>query len=453
MTDTIVALATAPGPGAVAVVRMSGSLAVEIVSSLASVEDGEWRPRHATLSRLRTPGGEALDQALVTVFPAPESYTGEDVVEISTHGGYLIPRSVVEACIARGAREARRGEFTQRAFLHGKVDLTQAEAVGDLVSTTAPKSAAVALHQLERGLGDRIARLRSDVVGLHALLIQHVDFPEEDDAPVPLDEIGAEARRVAGYIQALVETAPSGELLREGALTVLAGPPNAGKSSLFNALLGSERAIVTEEAGTTRDALEAVVSLAGFPFRLVDTAGLRRGAGRVEQMGIEVAERYLSEADLVLYCSEATGAPSSREEAFISEQDTPVILVRTKSDLGSRGVGEGMVASGYTRAVSASVRLDGGLSDLTREMLGMVFKGVVENRGEVPVVTTERQRVLLEDADAEVNAFAAALDEGVPPEVAQSHLKTAESKLEEVLGMISTDDVLDRVFREFCIGK
>ncbi|MGI9627582.1 MAG: tRNA uridine-5-carboxymethylaminomethyl(34) synthesis GTPase MnmE [Longimicrobiales bacterium] len=465
-TDTIVALATPPGIGAVGLVRLSGSKAVGVASALTSRPADQWEPRVATLCHLLHPNPAArpddkdpakLDQALVTVFPGPASYTGEDVVEISTHGGYLVPRSVVEACLLLGAREAEAGEFTQRAFLNGKLDLTQAEAVGDLVSAVAPQAKAVALHQLARGLGDRVSDLRHQVIGLEALLIQHVDFPEEDEAPVGLERVAEEGRRVALTLANLIATAPTGELLRNGALTVLAGAPNAGKSSLFNALVGTARAIVTDEPGTTRDALEATVSIDGFPFRLVDTAGLRRDPGTVESLGIEVAERYLSQADLVLFCNESgQGGLSDEALDFIASVEAPKLLVHTKADV-ERGDGPTVASHspdlGFHGSVAVSSFTGQGLDTLADQMNALVFQGVVENRGEVPVVTNARQRSLLETAEDEVAKFAKAIEAGVPPEAAGSHLKSAESALEEMLGIVSTDDVLDRVFREFCVGK
>ena len=451
LLDTIVARATPPGLGAISVIRLSGPGAVEIAAALTRRKRGSvahWADRSSRLCALFRPGsGEGLDRALVTLFRAPGSYTGEDVVEISTHGGHTIPQSVVAACVSLGARQAEAGEFTQRAYLNGKLDLTQAEAVADLVAARSEKGRTVALHQLERGLGERIAALRGQVIGLSALLVQHIDFPEEDDAPTPLDVVAREASGVVEEIARLLETAPSGELLREGAVTVLAGRPNSGKSSLFNALVGTERAIVTDEAGTTRDAIEAVVSVDGFPFRLVDTAGLRSDAGRVEQLGIEVARRYLARADVVLYCREAGQAGDTADAAFLASLTPPVVVVRTKWDLAADGE---IAADGE---VPVSVKSGAGVAALRGVLRDLVFRGFVENRDEVPVVTRRRQADLLETARAEVEGFGAALVRGIPPEVASAHLKTAESALEEILGVIATDDVLDRVFRDFCIGK
>ena len=451
LRDTIVALATPPGVGAVALVRLSGPLALEVAARLMARDAravARWPDRFSRLRPLYRPGShEPLDRALVTLFRAPESYTGEDMVEFSTHGGHRVPRSVVAACRALGAREARAGEFTQRAYLNGKLDLTQAEAVADLIEARSAKGRTVALHQLERGLGARIAELRERVIGLAALLVQHIDFPEEDDAPTPLDGIAAESGRVAVEIGRLLATAPAGEALREGAVTVLAGAPNSGKSSLFNALVGVERAIVTDEPGTTRDAVEAVVEVEGFPFRLVDTAGLREAAGKVERLGIEVSRRFLAGADVVLYCCEAGRDPTGEESRFLGELAAPVVSVRTKSDLaGSGDVREG-------REVAVSVETGEGLDALKTVLRDLVFRGVVENRDDVPVVTRRRQAELLARAREDVEAFRVALAGGIPPEAASTHLASAESALEDILGVIATDDVLDRVFRDFCIGK
>lgn len=449
--DTIVAQATPPGFGAVAVIRLSGPGALDIAARLMRREGAsmtEWVDRCSRLQHLFRPGtGDVLDRALVTLFRGPHSYTGEDVVECSTHGGHAIPRTVVAACVALGAREARAGEFTERAYLNGRLDLTQAEAVADLVAARSARGRAVALHQLERGLGARVAALRERVIGLSALLVQHIDFPEEDDAPTPLEAIVEEAGAVAGEIGRLLATAPAGEALREGAVTVLAGPPNSGKSSLFNALVGMERAIVSDEPGTTRDAIEAVVEVDGFPFRLVDTAGLRNATGVVERLGIEVARRFLDGADLVIYCREAGHAATEGERRFVAGLGAPVVRVRTKWDVATR---EEILDDGE---VAVSVKTGEGLDMLKNALLDPVFRGVVENRDEVPVVTRRRHADLLASAQEEVTGFRGALAEGIPPEVASAHLKSAESALEEILGVVATEDVLDRVFRDFCIGK
>lgn len=452
--DTIVACATPPGAGAVAVVRLSGPDAIAIAEALIRGDASSWPSRTVRLCTLRHPGSSAdvLDQGLLTLFRTPASYTGEDVVEMSTHGGG-VPEGVVEACVAAGARRARPGEFTQRAYLNGKLDLTQAEAVADLVTTGSNQGRAVALHQLERGLGERVASLRSRLIGVSALLVQHIDFPEEDDAPTSLDAIAKEARSVARDVGRLMSTAPAGALLRKGALAVLAGRPNAGKSSIFNALLGVERAIVTPAAGTTRDAIEATVSIDGFPFRIVDTAGLRVATEGVERLGIEVAHRYLKGADMVLYCRETAAGrassptPSEPALALIEAGPAPVVPLRTKWDLA------GADQAPAPGEIPVSVRTGEGLPELKRALRDLAFRGVVERRDEVPVVTTRRQAELLAEAQNQLSGFAEALGRGVPPEAASAHLRSAESALEDVTGVVVSDDVLDRVFRDFCVGK
>lgn len=484
--DTIAAVATPPGAGAVGVVRISGPDAGGIVRRMVPgiftrvgaapadglVGPGVPAPRTAHLADVVDPDtGQVVDRGLVTLFPAPASYTGEDVVEISGHGGVLAPRLVLESALRCGAREAEAGEFTRRAYLNGKLDLVQAEAVLDLVEGRSRALHRVAVHQLERGLSHRIAELRGRIVELEALLAHHLDFPEEDAPPTPAAVIAERADGVADALESLARTAPEGALLRQGARVVLAGPPNVGKSSLFNALAGEERALVTEIAGTTRDAVEVEVSLGGYPFRLVDTAGLRETEEVVERMGIEVARRYLEGADVVLFCAEAGAELGEGARAFLAaERNCPVVLVRTKADLvgredaagssaggaaagtgpRSQGVTEG---EGVTREVTVSVRSGRGLDTLGALLPDLVFSGVVHAAPEAPFLTRERQAREVRAAEAEVRSFAEALAGGIPPEVASAHLKSATSHLESVVGVVTGEDVLDHLFRQFCIGK
>jgi tRNA modification GTPase len=437
--------------------------------------------------------GSPLDQAVVTRYRGPESYTGEDMVELSTHGGWLVPPLVLEACLEAGARQAEPGEFTRRAYLHGKMDLVQAEAVADLVEARSRALHQASLEQLERGLSERVGALREELVGVEAWLAHHIDFPEEDDAPVPVTRIVERTTALLERMDLLLATAPGGELLREGAVTVLAGRPNAGKSSLYNALVGEERAIVTELPGTTRDALEAVVELGGYPFRLVDTAGLRSTSDEVERLGIEVARRALARADLVLFCVEAGRTPGPDEAAFLAEREgVPVVLVATKADRvegggpggaddpgpkgprDSPGDQEGPLdegaesrerrappppaapwpaGAGVVGPVPVSVETGAGLAELRELLTDLVYGGLVEAAGAVPVLTRRRHARALERARAEIAGFRAALEEGVPADVAATHLRPAEDALEEILGVVTRDDVLDVVFRSFCVGK
>ncbi len=455
--DTIAAVATAPGLGAVAVVRLSGGRSFDILRALTPDHPPPVPTRSPRLLSLRDKEGALLDRALVTAFPGPESYTGEDVVEISSHGGWLVPAMVLEACLAEGARAAEPGEFTRRAVLNGKMDLVQAEAVLDLVEGHSKALHDSALFQLDQGLSRRIGELHEQVVTVQALLVHHIDFPEEDEAPVSVERVMEEAGALVLALNELLATAPEGELLREGALTVLAGLPNSGKSSLFNALLGQDRAIVTEIPGTTRDALEAVVSLGGFPFRLVDTAGLRDTEEAVERLGIEVARRYLDRADLVLLCVEGVREFLPEEVSFLEElAEVPVVVLRTKADLTESATAE-IPSTDETPAAAEIIEIsvfDGtGVARLRECLPALVYLGFVHTGVAVPALTRARQREGVRSARDHVADFLEALEGAVPAEMASTHLRPAETALEELLGVIPNDEVLDRVFRDFCIGK
>jgi tRNA modification GTPase len=449
--DTIAAISTAPGRAAVAVVRASGS---GVSGIMARTLGAKLPARRPSLRWLRHPEtDERVDRVLATYFPAPHSYTGEDMLELGCHGGLLGPQLVLDAVLAAGARPAERGEFTRRAYLNGKLDLLQAEAILDLVDGRSPAQHRAAVQQLDRGLSRRIEELREAIIRSEALLAYDIDFPEEDEGPVAPEEIDAAARDVRERIDRLLETATEGELLREGALTVIAGRPNVGKSSLFNALCGVERVIVTEEPGTTRDAVEAVVALGGYPFRLVDTAGLRDARGKVERMGIEVARRYLSSADLVLFCVEAGRRPSEEELGFVAQIDSgTVFVVRTKSDVAGESVPEEACDLGapqiYVSAVSGA-----GLGELRGKLLEAVFSGALAREPEAPLVTRGRHTRALRRARAEVDGFLEARSSRRAPEVAATHLRAAAQVLEELLGVVAPDDLLARVFSEFCVGK
>lgn len=445
LSDVIAALATPPGRSAIALIRVSGSGAHAVAQRVLADFEAD-PPRTARLTRAVHPTrGDRLDQVLYVAYRAPGSFTGEDMVEISTHGGLLVPVELLAALFAAGAREAAPGEFTRRALAHGKLDLLQAEGVADLVDATAPAQRRAALHQLDRGLSARIAELREQVLALETLVCYEIDFPEEDSGPVSPERIERAVGELCRGLTSLLDTAAEGERLRAGALVVIAGRPNAGKSSLFNALLGAERAIVTDVPGTTRDAIEAPATCGGFPFRLVDTAGLRDDGGVVERLGIEVSRRYLDRADLVLFCAEAGRPLTGDERAFVTNAVGPMVLVRTKADLS-----EGPIDSGET-AVSA---LRGtGLAALRDRLARCAFSTLAGGADIAPVVTRERHRVALERALQEVRLFAAARGRGVEVAAAASHLRSAVTALEDVIGVVTPDDVLERVFRDFCVGK
>ncbi len=393
-------------------------------------------PRTVFRSRLMHPDSrELIDDVLAVCFPAPHSYTGDDLVEISTHGGLVVPAAALAALVAAGARPAAPGEFTRRAVLNGKMDLLQAEATADLIDAGSPVQRRRALQQLERGLSGRLGGLRGEILELEALIAYDIDFPEEDEGPVSPQRVRGAWDVVRGRVADLLKTAPEGERLREGALLVIAGRPNAGKSSLFNALLGTERAIVTEIPGTTRDAIEAHAVIEGFPFRIVDTAGLRDSDERIERLGIEVSKKYLAAADLVLFCEERE---DTSRAPFLAEVSAPVVVVRTKADVTGVGVS----------AVTGQ-----GMAELRRRLAEVAFGKLLALGDVEPVVTRARHRTALERALAELDAFWAARTAGVDAAATATHLRAAVLALDELIGAVTPEDVLDRVFAAFCVGK
>jgi tRNA modification GTPase len=455
MQDTIAAISTAPGRAGLALIRVSGA-DTAVVAAAVGFPDLE--PRRVRYGHLLHPDRELpVDRVLATRYVGPASYTGEDVLEISCHGGALVPSLVLDAVCAAGARIAEPGEFTRRAYLNGKLDLIQVEATLDLIDARSEAHHRTALFQLDGALSRRVEKLRAALLRLQALLAYEIDFPEEDDGPIPRGKLEADARNLHESLEELLRQAPEGELLREGALTVIAGKPNVGKSSIFNALLGQQRAIVTEIAGTTRDAIEALLSVEGCPFRLVDTAGIRPAAGRVEEMGIEVAHRYVEQAPLLLLCVDAGRAPSDDELRFARvamDRDQHLILVRTKADLDPSPASERDRWPEADRAPEIPVStVDGtGLGELRAAMLRAVFAGLADS-SEPPLVTRGRQVRALRRASQDTLEFADSMSAGLTPEVAATHLQDATLALEELLGVVEVEEILGALFSDFCVGK
>jgi tRNA modification GTPase len=445
--DTIAALATPPGRGAIAVVRMSGRGAYEIASRIVTPWPIE--ARRATLCRIFSPEhGHVLDQALVTSFVAPDSFTGEDLIEISGHGGHYVPALLLETLITCGARQALAGEFTRRAVLNGKLDMTQAEAIGDLVDARSEAMHRAALMQLDGGLSRRIAALRNQIISLEALIAYDIDFPEEDDGPISRERIAMEVEVLLIALDALLSTVPHGEMIREGAVVVVAGLPNVGKSSLFNALLGQSRAIVTDIPGTTRDAIESFLETDKWPIRLVDTAGLRDTIDVVERIGIEVSEKYLGWANIVLACGDSDQSLEATLTALENRNTAPVIRVRTKSDLD--------VADSRSDpdAIRVSAETGEGLATLVSEIDSTLSETVGAAVADTPILMRSRHIHGITQARREVAAFSDAWNaRSLPAPVVAVHLRAATGALESLIGAVSTEDVLDRVFSSFCVGK
>lgn len=473
--DTIAAISTPPGRGGVALVRISGPGALDVAGSLG-IEG--LRPREARLAVARSPDGVPIDRVLATWFRAPASFTGEDVVELSGHGGVLVPALLLDAACSGGARVAEPGEFTRRAYLNGKIDLIQAEATLDLIDATSPAQGRSAMALLGGRLSERVDALRRRVVELEALLGYDIDFPDEDEGPVAPERIVEATRCLEVELEGLLENAPEGERLRQGALTVIAGAPNVGKSSVFNELAGFKRAIVTEIPGTTRDAVEVDVAVEGYPFRLVDTAGVRDAEGRVEEIGIEVARGYVGRAELILHCVETGRALAGPDRELAREADrlgTPLIRVWTKADLaaeagspspeapgpprgegGAGGSGSGTAPGTWTPAPVAEVRTSSvtgeGMGELRRALLEAAFGGL-RGSEQPALVTRRRHGRALRTALEEVRRFQAARASGHPPEIASAHLRDAAVALEELIGVTDVDEILGAIFASFCVGK
>jgi tRNA modification GTPase len=399
--------------------------------------------------------GSAIDQPIVTWFPAPSSYTGEDTVEFSTHGGHAVPQALIRALLYGGAREAHPGEFTRRALLNGKLDLVQAEAIGDLIDATSDAMRRVVLHQLDGGLSRQVDELRDRLLQVEALLAYEIDFPEEDHGPLARSRIREACESTAAILDQLLETAPATELVRDGAIVVIAGRPNVGKSSLFNAIVGEMRAIVTDIPGTTRDAIEARVELDGWPVRLVDTAGLRRTDEPVERLGIEVSERYLANAHAILACDDDPGSLHTTVEAVQSRSAAPVLAVLTKADRPTPPPREAF-AEGERglRPIHVSAQQRTGLqtlADLVRHVLESRYGTIPVGR---PALTRARHQIAIQHARGELAEFTRQWEDGtLPASIAAVHIRSAVGALDEIIGAIDTDDVLGRVFATFCIGK
>lgn len=451
--DTITAVATAPGRAAIAVVRVSGADAERICRRVVHPAGG-WpvHAREATRCRIHAPDNPAdpLDDGLLTMFPGPRSYTGETVIELSLHGGIYGSCAVQAALVQAGARVAQPGEFTERAVLAGKLDLLRAEAIGDLIDARSHAAHRMALRQLAGGLSERLASLRAGVIEIEALLAYDVDFPGEDDGALPRRRVVTACDATLDALDALLATAPAAILGRDGATVVLAGPPNAGKSSLLNALVGESRVIVSDAPGTTRDAIEVLLEHDPWPLRLVDTAGLRGDADPVERLGIEVSKRWLARAHVVVACAETAAAMAHTVDEIRTLTAAPVIAARTKADVAAR---EADAAGSSSAVVHVSAISGEGLGALLERIAGAVA-GSGPADIDAPTVTRARHCAALERARDELRSFRAVWDAGLlPAPVAAVHVREAARALDELIGAVNVDDVLARVFSTFCVGK
>lgn len=442
--DTIVAIATPPGRGGIGVVRISGPEAARIGSALTGREQA-LEPRRATFVRLRGTAG-SIDQAVATLFPSPHSYTGEDVLELSAHGSPVLLRAIVEAAMRNGARLAEPGEFTLRAYLAGRIDLVQAEAVRDLVEAVTPLQARAAFDQLEGTLTAEIAAADAKLFELSARLEASLDFPDEGYHFVESAGAATEIRQISAMLDALLVAAARGRLIREGAHVAIVGRPNSGKSSLFNRLAGAGRAIVTEIPGTTRDLLAEVVDIGGIPVTLIDTAGLRATpADAVEAEGIARATRAREVAAVALVVLDRSRELTGDDRALLDATAAgPRVVVANKCDLPPA-----WQPDASTIDISATT---GEGMETVRAAIASALGGMDQHR-DAPAMTNVRHVELVTRARAALERAADAAAAGIPEEFVLADLLESRSLLEEVTGRRTADDVLRTIFETFCIGK
>lgn len=459
--DTIAAIATPPGQGGIAVIRISGPQAEAVARQAFALArpHAHLLSHHLYFGHILDPlTGQPLDQGLLTLMRAPRSYTGEDVAEIHCHGGSLLARRVLEVIINQGARLAFPGEFTKRAFLNGRLDLSQAEAVLDLIQAKSEPGLQLAWEQLSGRLSAACTTIREKLLGLTAYVEAFIDFPEEDIPERTYTELVHELTALRAEITALSATFRQGKIYREGLRTAIVGKPNVGKSSLLNLLAGTERAIVTAIPGTTRDILEETVVVGGVPLVIWDTAGLRHSLDEVERIGVERALAGVREAELVLAVFDAS-RPFDEEDALVCNEvaNKKVIPILNKVDLPP--VIDPLTLEACLRtgpAVSLSAKNGTGLENLAARIQTAVFATQLpfgQDQTAGPVVTRARHRDALVKAEHSLQQALGSLQTGLPLDLVAVDLRAALDHIGEITGHVSTEDILDRVFREFCIGK
>ncbi len=446
LNDTVVAISTALGEAAISVVRVSGPQALPIAARVARLPLNV-TPRRAHLVPVVDADGGALDHGLLLYFKGPASYTGEDVIEFHGHGGVLVTQRVLDRWLACGARAAEPGEFTQRAFLNGKMDLTQAEAVMDLIHAQSTLALRAANEQLAGAIGREATAMQQEIIPVLAHIEAYIDFPEEDISPETGVDLLRRIDAVLGRAQKLIATSEQGRILRHGARTVISGAPNVGKSSLLNALLGFERAIVSPTAGTTRDTIEEIIQVHGIPLRLVDTAGLREAGDDIERVGIQRTERELERADLVIEVVDGSLAASAPRLVLSPELERRRILILNKSDLDIHADWRG-----EPNAIPVSCLTGAGVESL-RDAIRKVIASAGPLAADHPIAINARHKAAFERCAGHLLAARALLERNEATEFVALEMRDALQALGEVIGQVDVERILDVIFSTFCIGK
>ena len=448
--ETIAAIATAPGVGGIAIVRVSGDEARRIGDVVFRGFPSDPESHRLYVGRFIGTDGAPIDRGIAALMRAPRSYTGEDVLELHCHGGPLVARTILAATLAAGARSARPGEFTLRAFLNGKLDLAQAEAVADVIGAKTESAARLAGAQLDGELSRAIEDHRQALVGVAAALEAAIDFADEDDVDFDAAAIVRTLRSELDDLRRLAETFRAGRLLREGARVVFAGAPNVGKSSLVNRLLGTERIIVTPSPGTTRDTIEETADVGGLPVVLVDTAGLREAEDLAERFGIERSRSAIAAADLVVCVVDRSVEWNQSQRCYLDALQQKAIVALNKADLPARISAAEIRERFHGRVVETTATTEGGIDALAEAIAAELGSGAGEG---TILITRERHWAALERTAASLELALAALAASHPPEVIAVDVTAALGELGEIVGLSTSEEILDRVFREFCIGK
>ncbi len=455
--DTIAAISTPPGEGAISIVRLSGDEALQIAKNVFSGKDLTKVKSHTInyghIINPRTK--QEIDEVMVSVMKAPKTFTREDVVEINCHGGIVATNEILQLLLSNGARLAEPGEFTKRAFLHGRIDLSQAEAVMDLIRAKTDKSMKVALNQLDGNLSHLIRNLRQDILDVLAQVEVNIDYPEYDDVEEMTTKLLKEkAQDTKKRIKQLLQTAKQGKVLREGLATAIIGKPNVGKSSLLNHLLHEDKAIVTDVAGTTRDVIEEYVNVRGVPLKLVDTAGIRETSDKVEKIGVERSKKAIEQADLVMLVLNQSEPLTAEDQQLIKlTENKKRIVLLNKVDLPSKIDFTQLTEKiGKDELLSVSVLKNEGIDKL-EEKIAKLFFGGIENSQTTIMVTNARHIGLLNQAKDSLDAVLSGIEANMPVDLIQIDMTNCWDLLGEITGDSYQDELLTQLFSQFCLGK
>jgi len=454
--DTIIALATPPGIGAIGVLRLSGPQAIGIANELFTGKNLLLQASHTLHVGYLTNNDKVLDEVVVSLFKGPKSYTGEDVIEISCHGSPYVQEQVLNACIQKGARLAKPGEFTQRAFLNGKMDLAQAESVADLIAANSSASQQTALNQIRGGFSSELKVLREELIKFSSLIELELDFSEEDVEFADRKQLKALIATLSRSIKQLILSFKLGNVIKNGVQVAIIGKPNAGKSTLLNALLNEERAIVSDIAGTTRDTVEEILNIDGILFRLIDTAGIRSHSSDViENIGMEKSREKMRQADVVLLIEDALQAIANGTDASpllheVSAFKRPFLYVLNKADLLIENEKE-MAVRLYPEALLVSAKQQDGASMIKKKLYNLAVNGTIET--EATIVTNARHYAALQQIAASLTEVESGLALNIPSDLLSPDIRRSLHFLGEITGEITNEDQLDYIFSKFCIGK